>query len=105
MDVKQAFGGVDEGQQLPRATQFNRVARTEERGIGPDSVVVLVDQTRWERVGRVEAREGCDVGKGQSQTAAPRAKALLQQPVERDRAADLVAMRERLHHHPRAGLA
>ncbi len=85
-----------------RAAQLDRVARAEQLLVGPDAVQVLVDAARRVGVGGVEARVGLDVGEGQRQAAAPRPEALPQQPVERDRAADLVAVRQRLHHHVRA---
>jgi hypothetical protein len=103
MQVEQEVGRIDERLQFARAAQFGRVARTEQHVVGPHAVVVLVDVARRIRIVEVEARIGLDVGEGDDQPAARRPQVRAQQVVERQRAAELVAVRQRLQHHRRPG--
>ena len=83
-----------------------RVARPEQRIVAPDAVVVLVDVARAVRVVEIEARVGGDVGERQRQLAcSPALFPRRTTAFKRNRAAELVAVRERLHHHVRPGLA
>jgi hypothetical protein len=99
------FGLVDEGAQGAGAAQFDAVTRAQQLLVSPDAVEVLVHATRRKGVGRVEASIGLHIGKGQGHAARHGPPGLAQQPVHSDGAADLVAMRQSLHQHARAGLA
>jgi hypothetical protein len=105
VQIQEVFGRVDEGPQLARAPQLRRVARPEQPLVGPDPVVVLVDVARAVRVVEVEARIGGDIGERDGQLAGARLQTIAQQRVERNCAAELVAVRQCLDHHARTRLA
>ncbi len=100
MDVEQQLGGIDERPQLAGAPQLDRIARAQQRLVAPDAVEVLVDIAAAVGRGRVPARIGRDVAEGQRQSAALRLPLCLlrEQRIQRDGAADLVAVGQRLHH-------
>ena len=86
-----------------RARARSRVWRGAVEHVGrPQPVEVLVHAARRERIGGVERAERVDVGEHERQRAAHRPHVLAQQPVVGDRAADLVAVRQRLDRHVRA---
>ena len=88
-----------------RQSTTGRSARARSSSIdwrGPSSVVrtpqpveVFVDIARRDRVARIELAIGRDIVEGQRQPAAPRPDPGAKQLVERDRAADLVAVGQR----------
>jgi hypothetical protein len=97
MQVEQHVDAVVERTKLARAAQLRAVPRAIEHLRGPQSVEVLVDAPRRERIRPVEAPVGGDIGEHERERAARRAQSLAQRPVERDGAADLVAVGQRLH--------
>ena len=99
MQVEQIVDGVVERPQLTRAVELDARARALEHLRRPQPVEVLVDTARRKRLRRIERPVRGDVGEADRQRPAQRTHSSLQQPVECDRAADLVAMRQRLHQH------
>ncbi len=75
-----------------------------ELGRVPDAVEVFVDLARLVRRAGVEALKGRDVGERQGQGAARRAHPFAQQEVQRQGAAELVAVDDGRDHHVRARL-
>jgi hypothetical protein len=57
VDVEQEVGLVDEGPELARSAQFDRVARPEQHLVGPHAIEILVDAARGVRIVEVEAPE------------------------------------------------
>ena len=104
MQIEQVVGGVDDRAQRAGPFELDRAARAVERRRAPQPVEVLVDIARGDRVARVELAIGRDIVEGQRQPAAPRPDPGAKQPVERDRAANLVAVGQRAHQHMRPRL-
>ncbi len=95
MQVEQEVGAVHYRPQRAGALKFERVAWAVERVGLPEAVEVLVDVARRHRVARIELAIRRDIVEGEGQPAAPRLDAGAKQLVERDHAADLVAMGQR----------
>src|SRR5260370_2372830 len=104
MQIEQEVGLVDDRPQRPRPFKFDGLARSIERRRVPQPVEILVDIARGDWVARVELAIGRDIVEGERQLAAARPDPGPQQPVERDRPADLVAVGQRGHHDMRPGL-
>ena len=105
MDVEQQIRGLDDGPQFARAAQLGRRGGAIQPLGRPDAVEILVHVARLAGHLRIEVLVGEDVAEGEGERAACRAEPLAEQPVERDRAADLVAVHERRHQHARPGRA
>ena len=103
MQVEQVVDAIVERAQFARAGEIGGLPRAVQHLGGPQPVEVLVDAARRERIGGIERFVGGDVGEADRQRAARRPEFLGEQPVERDRAADLVAVRQRLQQDVRAG--
>ena len=71
----------------------------------PQPVEILVDIARGGRDSAVERAIGRDIVEGEGELAARRPQPGAEQTVERDRAADLVAVRQRRDHDMRPGRA
>ena len=96
MKVEQEVGAIVERPQLARTRELARCARAVENLGVPQPVEVLVEAARGEGIAGVERLVSGSVGEDQRQRAARRPEAAAQQPVERDRAAHFVAVRQRL---------
>ena len=96
---------VVERPQLARAPELGAVARPIEDVCRPETVEILVDATRCERISRVETLIRGDVGKDDGQRPARWPQLLAQDPIERDGAADFVAVGQRLQQDVRPGAA
>ena len=96
---------VVERPQLARTRELARCARAVQNLRVPQPVEILVEAARGEGIAGVERLVSRGVGEDQRQRAARRPEAAAQQPVERDRAAHFVAVRERLDRdtRPRSG--
>jgi competence protein ComEC len=103
VQIEQVIGRVVAGPQGAGARQLARRPWRVEHVGRPQPVEVLVEAARRVGVGRVERPIGVDVGKDESQRAAGRAQARREQLGQRDRAADFVAVRERLQREARSG--
>lgn len=103
VQIEQEIGLVVARAQLARTPELARAAGAVEHFGIPQPVEILVEATRRERIVIIEGLVGSDVREHDRQRPALRAEAAAQQPVERDRAADLVAVSQRLQRHPRAG--
>ena len=96
MKVEQKVGPIVERPQLARTREFARCSRAVENLGVPQPVEILVEAPRGEGIAGVERLVSRSVGEDQGQCAAHRPETAAQQPVERDRAAHFVAVRERL---------
>jgi hypothetical protein len=105
VDVEQEIDAVDQRPQLASPGQLRRLARPFERARVPQPVEVLIDEARRVGLARIEALEGGHVGEAQGQHAAGRSDCVLEQKIEHDRAADLVAVGQRVHQDVGAGPA
>ncbi len=92
MDVEKEIGGIDDRAQRTRALQLDRFAGAVERLRAPQPVEILVDVPRGDRIARVELAVRRDIVESEGQRAAARPHLGAEQPIERDRAANLVAM-------------
>ncbi|MCY1535836.1 hypothetical protein D9M68_712600 [compost metagenome] len=106
MQVEQQVDGVEHRAHGARAAQLRGIAAgVVQRGGRPYAVEVLVDEARGVGPGRVEAVIGVDVGEGERQAAAARAQVVVEQRLDGNGAADLVAVGQGVDHHVGAGLA
>ena len=96
---------VVEWPQLTRASELGAVARPSEHVGRPEAVEILVDAARRERISRIETLVRGDVGEDDGQCPARGPQAFAQEPIERDGAADFVAVRQGLHQDVRPGAA
>lgn len=103
VQIEQEIGLVVARTQLAGTPELARTAWAVQHFGIPQPVEILVEAARRERIVIIEALVGGDVREHDRQRPAPRAEAAAQQPIERDRAADLVAMGQRLQRHPRTG--
>jgi hypothetical protein len=103
MQIQQVIGGVDHRPQRAGARQLGRLPRPVERREAPQAVEILVDIARGDRIARVEFAIGGDIVEGERQLAAARPELGAEQRVERDRAADLVAVGQRADDDVRPG--
>lgn len=103
VEVEEKVRVVIERTQCPRTLELSCATCTIEHLRIPQPVEILVEAARRERILVIEALVRLHIGKHQRQRPAQRAELDAQQPVKRDRAADLVAVRERLNRHPRPG--
>ena len=105
MDVEQIVRRVDKRPQHPRATQLGGCARTVEDVGRPYAIEILVDEARSVRACRIEAEKGLHVRERKRERTAHRTQFPAQQAIHHDRAANLVAVRERVNQDVRTGLA
>ena len=105
MQVEQVVGSLDDRPHRACALQLCRVARAVERRRRPQPVEILVDIARGDRVARIEFLERRDIVEAERQLAAARPDTGAEQAVDRDRAADLVAVGEPHHRDMWPGLA
>ena len=96
MEVEQVVDAIVERPELAPAHELGARPGPVQHVGTPQSVEILVDAPRGERIGRVERPIGGDVREADRERSTQRSEPGAEQPVERDRAADLVAMRERL---------
>src|SRR6202043_3116431 len=90
--VEQKIGSVDDRTQSASARQLHRLARAVERRGGPEAIEIFVDIPRCGRDPRIKAAIGGNVVEGQGQLALSRLQPGAVQTIERDRAANLVAV-------------
>ena len=102
MHVEQEIRLLEHGAELAGARKLDALPRPLQGLQRPHAVEVLIDEARCAGVFRVEALIGGDVGKGERQHAPPRPDTLAEQEVERDGAANLVAVRDRIDERMRA---
>jgi hypothetical protein len=105
VDVQQEVRLLHEGAQRAGAPQLHAVARAVEHGGRPYPVEILVDEARRVRVRGIEALERLHVVERKDETPARGLCTHREETVERDRAADLVAVRERHRQDGGPGLA
>ena len=103
VQVEQVVGCLHHGPHGPRAPQVGAVARTLQGLQVPEPVEVLLHPAAGEGIGGVEVPVGLDVHESERERAARRAQAGLQKTVERDRAAELVAVHHGRDQQVRAG--
>lgn len=104
MEIQQQVDGVDERPQFAGAAAFAG-AVVAQRLVLPEPVHVLVRPSRGEGVRLVIKVVGVEVDEGEGQLARQGAHLVAKQPVERDGAAQLVAMHHRRDRHMRPGAA
>ncbi len=106
MQVQQEVDRIDHRPHGARAPQFGAVQfQVVQRGRFPHAVEILVDEAGGVRPFRVPALVRLNVGEGQRDAAAPWAQLAVQQGLDRDRAAHLVAVGEGVDHGVAARLA
>lgn len=103
VQIEQEISLVVARAQFARTLELARTACAIEHVRIPQPVEVLVEASRRERIVIIEALVGGDVREHDRKRPASRAESAPQQPIERDRAADLVAVGQRLQRHPRTG--
>jgi len=103
MDVEDVIGRRHRRPHLAGAAQLDAVVAAVELRRRPDAVEVVGDEAAVERPGLVEGLVGGDVGEAERQRADLRAHAAVEQLAHRDHAAELVAVREAVDQHVRAG--
>src|SRR5438309_2096022 len=87
---------------ISRAASRGAFSRSVEDIAGPHPIEVLVDEARGIGTRRVEAGEGLHVRERERECAAHRMQPPAQQAIHHDRAANLVAVRKRVHEDVRA---
>ena len=105
MQIEQPIGAVEDRAQRPGSAQLAARALAVEARCVPDPVHVLVEIARHRRIGRIEAAVGVDIGEDQRQLAARRRDASAEEMVERDGAANLIAVHQGAEHDVAPGLA
>ncbi len=105
VQVEQHIHRVDQRPDLARAVELGGAPRAVQHRRVPHPVDVLVDEARRGRLARIEPLVSGEVDEAERQPAACRRQSRLEQPVEHDRAGDLIAMRNREQRHMRAGHA
>ena len=103
VDVEHHIGRVNDGQQLARPAQFAAVSLALQDAVAPHTVEVFIDKTRLVRGLHIKTRKRVHVGKRQAESAMARLEAcaehFVEQVAQRDGAANLIAVGERLHQH------
>src|SRR6266851_1986607 len=92
MDVEQKIGGVDYPAQGSVAGELDRLARSIKSCSGPQSVEILVDETRGGGYPAIEAAICGDVVERQGQPSTSGTQFGAKQAIERNGTADLVAV-------------
>src|SRR5438552_10442517 len=95
MDVEQEVGGIDDRTQITGPGKLGGSPGAVESGRSPQPIEIFVHKARSDRDPWIEIAISGDVVEGQGQLALPWPPLGTEQTVERDRAADLVAMGQR----------
>src|SRR5579875_2992560 len=103
MEIEHHIRGIDDGTHGAGAVELEGAAGAVERRRIPDAVEILVDEARSRRVLGVETVEGCEIGESRREPPAAKYRRLTQEPVESDRAPELVTVNEGETQHVRPG--
>src|SRR5690348_7767621 len=103
MQVEEQIDRIDYRTYLAGSFQFARASRRiVQHRARPHAVEIFVDEARGVGLGRIESPVGCNIREGERKSPATWPQLRAQQRIDHDRAAYLVAMRERIDHHMRA---
>ena len=105
MNIQQEIDFVDHRSHRAGASELDRLPRTIECGGRPDAIEIFIDKAARVRQGGIEAMKRIHIGERQRQLSTCGLQVHLEQSIERNRAAEFVAVRDHVHHRMRPRLA